>query len=103
MIESNEKVSNLSLVSDVKVIDDYYAAVYNYKIEEDMTVSSGYNHLFIRSGVAFWDKDGKRLTRSDDYWIDGNVKHVELWKNEDSYFSISVCQDKGHLIINQLK
>lgn len=103
VIESNEKVSNLSLVSDVKVIDDYYAAVYNYKIEEDMTVSSGYNHLFIRSGVAFWDKDGKRLTRSDDYWIDGNVKHVELWKNEDSYFSISVCQDKGHLIINQLK
>ena len=100
---SEEKVSNLSLVSDVKVIDDYYAAVYNYKIEEDMTVSSGYNHLFIRSGIAFWDKDGKRLTKESDYWIDGNVKNVELWKNEDSYFSISVCQDKNLLIINQLK
>ena len=103
VIETSIKVSNLSLVSDVKVIDDYYAAVYNYKIEEDMTVSSGYNHLFIRSGIAFWDKDGIRLTKENDYWIDGNVKNVELWKNEDSYFSISVCQDKNFLIINQLK
>lgn len=99
----NINACDLSLVSDVKVIDDYYAAGFNYKIEEDMTVSIGYNHLFIRSGVAFWDKDGNRLTAKDDYWIDGNIKNIELWKNGNSYFSISLCQDKTYLVINQLK
>ncbi len=102
-VAMNVNVCDLSLVSDVKVIDDYYAAGFNYKIEEDMTVSIGYNHLFIRSGVALWDKNGTRLTSENDYWIDGNIKNIELWKNGNSYFSVSLCQDKNYLIINQLK
>lgn len=102
-IEFNVPVCDNSYVADVKVIEDYYAAGYNYKTEEDMTVTTGYNHLFIRSAVAFWDKDNKRLTSENDYWIDGNIKNIELWKNGNSYFSISVCQDKTYLIINQLK
>lgn len=100
---TNINVCDLSFVSDVKVIDDYYAAGFNYKIEEDMTVPMGYNHLFIRSGVAFYDKDGNRLTENGDYWIDGNIKSIELWKNGESYFSISLCQDRTSLVINQLK
>lgn len=102
-VAMNVPVRDLSFVSDVKVIDDYYAAGFNYKIEEDMTVSTGYNHLFIRSGVALWDNSGVRLTPENDYWIDGNIKNIELWKNGNSYFSVSLCQDKDYLIINQLK
>lgn len=96
-------VSSLSFVSDVKTIDDYYAAGFNYKTEEDMTVSTGYNHLFIRSGVALWKSDGERVTGENEYWIDGIIKNIELWKNGDSYFSVSLCQDKDYLIINQLQ
>jgi hypothetical protein len=102
-ILKNIEVCDSSFVCDVKTIEDYYAVGFNYKIEEDMTVSSGYNHFFIRSAVAFWDKEGNRLTADNDYWIDGNIKAIELWKNGNSYFSISICQDKNALIINQLK
>ncbi len=102
-ILENKKVCDSSFVCDVKTVDGYYATAFNYKIEEDMTVSSGYNHFFIRSGVAFWDDEGERITPENGYWIDGNIKTIELWKNGNSYFSISICQDKNVLIINQLK
>lgn len=99
-IERSIFLNDNVMVIDSQPYNNLYIASYNYKIEENKIAETGYDHFFIRSGIAVFDQN---FTKIKDFYVDGNIRNTQIIEKNSKILAISICQDKTYLIVNGIE